>query len=93
MSSVPKIGAQAGNTANLVDTTQIVKYLPDDVICECSKYINNLCDIRTLSLLSKHFFLVVFNDKFPRWQTLLTSHFPSSFQLTLPIPQPISVVA
>lgn len=90
MSSVPKIGAQVGNTTNLADTTQIVKYLPDDVICECSKYINKLCDIRTLSLLSKHFFLVVFNDKFPRWQTLLTSHFPSSFQLTLPIPQPIA---
>jgi len=93
MSSVPQISGNAANAANalaLVDTKDIVKSWPEEVIYECSKHINKLCDIRTLSSLSKHFFLVVFNDKFPRWQTLLTSHFPTSFQLALPISQPIA---
>ncbi|MGE0670437.1 MAG: WD40 repeat domain-containing protein [Parachlamydiales bacterium] len=93
MSSVPQISGNASNAskvANLVDTKDIVKSWPEEVIYECSKHINKLCDIRTLSSLSKHFFLVVFNDKFPRWQTLLTSHFPTSFQLKQPIAQPFS---
>ncbi|MGE3535207.1 MAG: hypothetical protein AB7H48_10290, partial [Parachlamydiales bacterium] len=89
MSLVPQITRKAANAPTLVDTKDIVKYWPDDVINECSKRINKLSDIRTLSLLSKHFFLVVFNDKFPTWQTLLASHFPSTCQRKQPIPQPI----
>ena len=81
--TISKIGA------NQPITSQIVQYFPKEVIAEFSKHINTLGDIRTLSLLSKHFFLVVFNDNFPVWQPLLKSHFPSSFQMGPPGPMPM----
>jgi len=86
MSSVPQINGQNRDITTLVNTTGIVKYLPDEAIYECSKHINKLSDIHALSLTSKHFFVAIFNNTFPAWSTLIASHFPSSFPMNPPQP-------
>ncbi|MBS0607582.1 MAG: hypothetical protein JSR57_11580, partial [Verrucomicrobia bacterium] len=86
MSSAPQISGQSRDVTALVNTAQMVKYLPDEAVYECSKHINKLSDLRALSLASKHFFVTIFNDSFPVWSTLLASHFPSSFPMNPPQP-------
>ena len=64
--------------------TELTPYFPDEVIYEFTKHINKLSDIHSLSLLNRHFFMVIFNSNFPVWQTLLMHHFPSSFRFVAP---------
>ena len=78
--AIPQINNHSPNS------TLIVKDFPDEVVYEFTKYIDKLIDFRNLSLVSQHFFQVIFNSNFPIWHTLLTSHFPSSFEF---IPQQI----
>ncbi|MGE3534363.1 MAG: hypothetical protein AB7H48_05995, partial [Parachlamydiales bacterium] len=63
-------------------TTEIVQYFPEEIIYELTKHINTLSGIRALSLVSQHFFQVIFSNEFPRWSALLMLHFPFSFQMT-----------
>jgi F-box/WD-40 domain protein 7 len=86
MSSVPQIVDPNRDITTLVNTSQMTKHFPDEVVCEFGKHINKLRDLHALSLTSKHFFVTIFKNTFPAWSSLLASHFPSSFPMNPPQP-------